>query len=459
MAGLFTRPEDLMAAQQAEGEALARSGNPNAGAFFNLGRSIGGAGNRGLFGVDTRSEQMKRSQTLQQVMQGVDLTSPESIVKGIKDLGAMGYQPEAFKLAELLPTPSNKVTYGPVQESMIDVQDDTGNITKKKYRWQRGSDGSIRNVESVTSSGELKDPNARFDKISLPETLKRPIKMEGDLKTHAMTRISKHPNFQGVLNNTELENIMDQGLESEILKVAKQLKQDYSKGVATEMAQNPQLPQFFWDERAMRGASDEEFIDQAIQTLVEAGDEGIGKYIKMPITPGFGGEVDVPLNNTVSAQEAMQAGAFNNTKSAAVAKVATEAGKLVVGDPSKGELRLGSLPVDQAKEVFSRIGSVSNEEMAQQLTKMGFVFNDELFDSHSIRWNYMRNNPRAANMFLSTMDTPDYQGKLASDLLKETLSSGNVQAYAEMAEMFKYLQRIKPVKDKTKNPRVLNKSN
>ena len=430
MAGLFADPQAVAIA-----EAQARAASPQSqlqGSLFNLGQAGGGALQRG-FGADTRSPLQKRAAAVQGIAKTIDFRDQNSIRDGMDALNQGGFQEEAFKLAELLTDPVDPVpTF--TEETRVITDPNTGET--KTIRGIFGTDGSF------TKIGEFAETPAAADDDDTPflgDASFRGISIKDEDSTNMLLRLSDMDEFKtiipgGGLDDDDIKNM--KGYVGEIKSVATQMKEaDLRKAIplfeAGQISKN-QMTLLFGD------IADQRYLRAGYKQWIEGGgfnksiDEGVGSA-----NVTVQGDVDTTDLGTLRANSEQV-----RLKNEAVADVASRVEELVIGDPSTGQFRLNKMSPQQAGEVFSRMDNKSDEQIMQQLQGQGFKFNNQLFETHAQRWQLMRENPVAVSKFLSLNDNPDLRDAELTRMLNEYDDNNNFAAFAQSAEVFKYMKRL-----------------
>lgn len=430
---LFMSPEDVRIAQQQANASLTpfAAENQIRGSLFNLGGGFG----RGLItatGGDPRSPVEKRAGVLQQAMKGMDFNDPASITATMNQLNDAGFQAEALKLLEALPTPAKP------QKTVVDewVQNEQVGDTTKRFLFQRDNFGFITRVGEVsdTATNPLKG-------FALGNEWQRDVQFDDDSRNTFLARMANRDEFGGfgpLPDSDEEELSAFTGL---IAKVANDLKDSHRSSI-NEALMNGQITRF--QAESAVAPNDDFYLDTAYQRFVEAG--GVEANIDRGL--GMAG-ADVAINpnlNTTDPNSLDAAIERNDRKAKAVADVAAKSGKLVVGDPRTNAFRMGGMAPEQAAVVFGDMTNKSDEQIAAELGDMGYVFNDELMQSHAIRWQFMREEPFVTAKFINLADNQDLFDAERAILLRDLEENGNFQSFAKAAEILKYIDRLGPGK-------------
>lgn len=441
MAGLFSTPEQVAAA---EGAPLSQAGVQDTlrGSLFNLG-NVGGRAIRGAVGGDPRSPAQIRAQKVQELARQIDFKDQASIVNGINMMNESGFQAEAFKLGELLTDPVDPApTFKEETRTITDPNTGETKIIKGIF----GSDGSFTKIGEFANNPPKEDTSGG---PQLSQSLFKGLNIADEDSTNMLLRLSDMDEFKSILpggglDDDDVANM--KGFVGEIKSVATQMKEaDLAKALPLFQAGHIDKDQM---SLMFDNIADQRYLRAGYKQWIEGGgfnkslDEGIG-----------GADVVVQGDVDTTNLDTLQANSEEiRLKNEALADVASRVDQLVVGDPRTGEFRLNKMSPQQAGEVFSRMDQKSDEQIMQELQGQGFQFNDQLFETHAQRWQLMRENPVAVAKFLSLNDSPDLRDAELTRVLNQIEDDNNFPAFAQTAEVFKYLKRLS-VKDKKKQRR------
>lgn len=444
MAGLFMSPQDVLLAEAAaRQQAGAQQGGPQSvlqGSLFNLGNVGGDALQRGL-GQSTVTPMQRRAAELQRLAKRIDFADPKSIMAGVNDLNKAGFQEEAMKIYEMLPSGAQKPVV--IDEWYEDIK--VGDTTKR-VMLQRKSDGSVNQVAGVQDTASETDPLKGFN---LGQEWERDVKF-GDFSSETtMNRLINLPDFKGFgpMADTDDPEAM-KPLLGLIQRVANDLKDNHRAGINRAVF-NGEISRA--EAEASIAPNDDLYLNEAYKRFVAGGGvyENIDKGFNMA-----GADIKLdPLKDTADSGTLERRVAANDKRAKALADVATRAGKLVVGDPKNKQFRLDGLQPEQITSVFSRLDQKEDGAIRTQLENMGFQFTPELYESHAVRWQWMREMPQVTAKFINLAGSQDLFDAERARLLDQLEDAENFPAFAKAAEILKYIDRIKPVKAKPKGGR------
>lgn len=449
MAGLFTNPEQVAAA---EGAPLSQAGVQDTlrGSLFNLG-NVGGRAIRGAVGGDPRSPAQIRAQKVQELARQIDFKDQASIANGINLMNESGFQAEAFKLSELITDPVDPVpTFKEETRTIVDPNTQETKIIHGIF----GTDGSFTKIGEFANNPPDEDTSGG---PNLSQSLFKGLNITDEDSTNMLLRLSDMDEFKssipgGGLDDDDVANM--KGFVGEIKSVATQMKEaDLAKALPLFNA-----GQISKDQMSLLfdNIADQRYLRAGYKQWIEGG--GFNKSIE----EGTGGaNVAVQGQRDVTDLGTLQANSEQvRLKNEAIADVASRVDSLVVGNPGTGEFRLNKMSPQQAGDVFSRMDNKTDEQIMQQLQGQGFKFNDQLFETHAQRWQLMRENPVAVAKFLSLNDSPDLRDAELTRMLNDFDDNNNFPAFAQSAEVFKYLKRltIKNKAPKNKGPRFSRRS-
>jgi hypothetical protein len=440
MAGLFMTPEEALMAQRAQTSSMTRDQMNNVlrGSLFNLGGGL----SRGLtqaFGGDPRSPLEKRQAGVSEIIRRADLTDPQSVRGTIAKLNQEGFTNEAMSLFDLLPAPRKP------EKTVVDewIQTESVGDTTKKFLFQRDNFGFITRVGEVSATA--KNPIQGFQ---LGQEWQRDIQFDDDSRGTFLSRLAGDPAFEGFgpFSDTDPEELG--AFTGLIAKVANDLKDSHRRAI-NDAVFNGQMTRA--QAEAAVAPNDDFYLDTAYQRFTQAG--GVEANIDRGMNIAGADVKLAPRVNTTDPDTLDARIAQADAKAAAVAQVAERAGKLVVGDPRTGEFRVGGMNPQQVQSVFSRMDQKSDADIRAQLEADGFQFNEELFQSHAVRWQWMREMPSVTAKFINLADNQDLFDAERARLLDQLESANNFPAFAKATEVLKYIDRIKPPRKTRFNPR------
>lgn len=433
MAGLFEDPTDVGIA---EAQARAAS-DPSAmlrGSLFNLGQAGGGAMMRG-FGGDPRSPLQKRAGEVQGIARQIDFQDPASIMQGINNMNQAGFQAEAFKLFSALPAgrkPEKVITSRFVQDEQV------GNTTKR-FLFERDNFGFTHKVGEISSTAKT-DPLFKHD-----VSFQKDVRFNEASKASFLGRMAQRPEFKSFVDDTDPEELVQfTGL---VQKVANDLKESHREQISQAFLGGQVDSQ---QATLMTSKSDDWYLDKAYERFVQGG--GIEANIDRGFDIAGADVVLAPGIDTTDPTTLLQNQVQTSKRAKAISDVAARTGELVVGDPRTGGFTLKQMNPAQAREVFSRLDNKTDDMLIQQLEGQGFQFTPEMLESHSSRWQLMRENPVATAKFLSLADSPDLREAEVTRYLDELQEGNNFQGFANSAAIFQYLRRIGGEKGVTAQP-------
>jgi len=443
------------------------------GGLFNMGNSVGNMGQRGVFDTDTRSPAQKRAIDLQNIAKGIDFKNPESMMQGANALNEAGYQAEAFKILSLIPKPSDKLTAigDPVLQTI------TGKDGKQQQQYmQRYSDGSWKAVGSDLESQDAAPEKTGADNFKSGGQFdygNSALTIHEQQVPLIKSILKSSPEFkESMFGNVELT---DEDLAALTGVVFQQANETYramhnkiTEGFRSHANVNNIDPQQMQILQAnltnaldLQMPSVAEHVRHTMQALKQSGQ--LDRFVKSGVASD-----DLDMNATVpSGEETLQKAQENVDTNTLQNKFNKDAGQVVErgsvdqmgghlgvqGDPSTNEFRVDKLTHQQAGPLFGNMAKMSNRDAAGQLMGMGYKLSPELYDAHASRWEYMRENPDAANIYF--YGTPNgSQGGLASVVddkqrsarittyLNDLSESKNQQKYLTSLRIFAYLRRI-----------------
>ena len=153
MAGLFETPQDIRARESQQRAELSRTQDPLRGGLFNLGHALGGAAQRGIAGVETRSPEELNQRKIQGIVKGVDFSNTKSMFSAANALNASGNTQAAIEMLKLIPEPgTQEKIYGkPFTRNIEAVDPETGNVTSQTIMMVTDQFGNPETIGNVTS--------------------------------------------------------------------------------------------------------------------------------------------------------------------------------------------------------------------------------------------------------------------------------------------------------------------
>lgn len=431
---LFMTPEQVRVAEQQRDIAQAGA-NPYAAAGTKLGQALSG-GIGALFGVDPRSQMEQEAAAVQSTMQGVDLTDRASLVNAIRELNADGHTAQAIQLMGLLPKPTNTVArtfYDKIQDP-----NNPGNYLIQQK--QQYTDGSIKAVGSALTS---KDALAGFNLGLNDPRWSKQIVFGDNQKDTVYGQLKEMDEFKGFgifTEDTDPEQFTQlNGVVQGLAQNLKDQHRDRIQSLMLDAVMDGQPAHLVEARFADSGApNDDYYIQAAYQLLQES-----GALADMIDEATFGGD-DIKLDPGVNYTDpvAMRNMAIERAADLQARQaVQTESGRLVRGDPSAGQFNIANMEYERAKEVFSQFSLKGNTD--EQIRAALPPMSDEQFESHSIRWNYMRENPVWAERLLASADSSRNLLNERARLMEEAEEAGNPQKYYELLEIARYLSKFK----------------
>ena len=167
--GLFMTPQQVAAQQQAQGQQLAlglmgQDISPLAAPAYGIGTGLGNAIG-GLFGADVTTPQQREAQAIQQAMQDIDFSDPQSVYNKAKQMNDAGYTAQALQLLNYVPkAPEEATTWSQPQWL-------TGPYGRQVYG-QINNFGEIKKLDAVSPPAEKekagpKIPTVKYSSLNL----------------------------------------------------------------------------------------------------------------------------------------------------------------------------------------------------------------------------------------------------------------------------------------------------
>ena len=464
MTGLFANPQDVAMAEEAQLRA-----NPQQtlrGSLFNLGNVGGNAFGRGAFGTDTRTPAQHQALKKQELAKQIDFKDPNSIMKGVQLFNQGGFQAEAMALMGLLQKMPTKPT--PVGPPFLKQSVDPDNPSNTYMQnFQKYSDGSVKSVGGGfgNESEEGLAGSKRIGNLKFPSKV---ISLDTDIKPFMQAQISGDPQFkQELFGNVNLDLSTDKGkeqldvltglvvdqanqLSSIIIDPITQKYRDYAiKNGPLNERQTAHL-QTLMDDEINKAIPDRNFLMREALDKVKKSRAFSGVVEDNLVMGGDDGADTLNVQNVPSAREVQTEADRRAAKAEAVAAVAKKSGKLVEGDPDKGEFRLARLEPIDARNLFGRLDEMDNDDLQLQLEAMDFKFNPELARWHRGQWNLMRAAPEAVGLYLANLDASQYDTGGSARLLQsatknyvdQLAKSNDVVGFANASAVFKYMNRL-----------------
>jgi hypothetical protein len=455
MAGLFNSPDDV---RQAESNAL-RTQSPQQilqGSIFNLGNVGGKAITRGVSGLigeraDTRSAAEKQSEQVQKLARQIDFRDPKSIEAGANSMNQAGFQTEAFKLLELLPTPPKPKDQHSFITNPNAPQGTDGTIWSEVVKAPDGSD-----AKTVQYRLQLNQATNKVEKISIGEqgqsettdtgggasraSVFGGIDLNVDQRNTLVGQLAAQPAFSGAFGDASEEDMV--ALPGLVLSIAEQLKKE-QVGRAIQLKGEGRVSE---DQMNFMFSplNDSKFIQQGLEMFIEGGgfnqniDEDLIGAGSVEMNP-FIRTDDLPTlrENAVFRQD------LDNEMDAIGLDDSGQIKGFVGGNPKTGEFRLDHFSPEQMRRSFQNMPK-TNDDMAQKLKdEYGVTFTPAMLESHAASWDFLREDETGfVESYLAANVRPD-EGKrfFANRILKMT-EGHNAAGIASATRMKAYLDRI-----------------
>lgn len=462
MAGLFMSPQDAQMMERQAGGADPYGAAT--GALFNLGGSVGNAGQRYL-GGDTSTELQRRAAQVQAIAKTVDWKSQESIMNGMNAFNQGGFQEEAFALQKLLTTPGKPVDqysqsepYDQVIQNKTVRGFDRWNAKDDKYEFVKIGEAT----PDTEDAGTPTEPNRNvYDKIRLE-------KEESDT---LFAKLGAQPAYRSVRGNASKEAL--EALPGRVKSTSEQMKieglrlaDSWRNGAQPTTAQ--ELKDVFGDnltpdqlmeeykafvaapDRSMNrifgGLSDGRWIQRGYDRYVTGG--GLNRDTNEElIGPG---KVDIQPNEQTDYSPVLKENAqFEADKESAMDSIGLDGSgqiKGFVSSDQEGKFVLKRYQPSDLGKMFRDMPE-SNEEMYQRIKdNFGVDMTPSMFESHAASWDYMREGegPEYVEQYIRAANTPGSNelSRLKANTILRYTKGQNAAALAHIIRINAYLDRI-----------------
>ncbi len=430
---LFQTPDQVRKLEQAQ---RTQGMTPSKAAIFNAAFAGGDAlqrGVSGLFGgnrVDTNSTEVRRALQLQEQLKGIDFQDRASVIKAGNTMIEAGHFNEGQQILAM--APGAKHTQG-----RTTVGDDT-------LLFNTAPDGEVTKIhaDSPTAATTKVDPLAKLN-----PTYNQDLALDEDGRKTLLNSLQNNKKLTGMFTKTTKEEVEDHaGL---ILN----LGQEYNKLEANESVRQ------FWQDKAnpkitdqqarqlfefRRATTPRETVRLMAKLYRESGLERANS------TDSLMGSEEAAILKSATIPELMKRAALNNRKLEILAKKEQAEGGIIRADPNGKGFRMDTIPtVDKngegAQEVFSNIRQMDNEQIRDYfINKFQANFdNKESLEWHEANWNRMRatqqNQEFTAQWFEGTVRQ---RSKLAFDLSKDMWESEDLDGWADIQLIHKYLSQL-----------------
>jgi hypothetical protein len=498
MAGLFNTPNQVSLMEQQQRALLAQQNSQSpalAGGMFELGRNASLAAQRygnQKFGdgtpLEQRSQAVQDAQRVQDLMQGTDFSKKESIYKKAKDLNEAGFTKEAAQVLSMMPAAA-AITYGPMEERTVEVQNPDGSIKKMQVLGQPGTDGTFKRIDSVTSDklpsvtagnkpddvfgehrvrdqvnakGEetgrvieeiynetlgrwvkydaanpAQDPDTALARMN-PELTKQ-VKVTGEQAKLIPAKFGNDPAVRSKIwfgGSTSAEDLLP--YTGEIERIANMIKKEDRQGYLKSY-------QGSGDAQALlneTGKSDPEYLQQAYDLYVQS--EGFKNNTDRGMTGKQAGEQRI--TSTPNLEQMRKNKELITKQRDAISMREMHKGGLVVQDPSGKGFNMRNITGEQAADVFSRLDGPdgTDEAIVEKLSKMGFDFSHPgALAYHKENWETMRSDPETTSELLLLDDDPFAQRSLTTRKSRAAWESNDLDSWGRIIDISWYIARLK----------------
>jgi len=486
--GLFATPEQVRLAEQNQALALGVGG-----AAFNAGRGVNRT-IRSQTGEDLRSPAVKRAEIVQTAMRGANFSDQNDILGRVRDLENLGLFNEANVLRQNAPlsklqtkeftdadgnnitvlgqtdgngmfrrvdgsqTPNFKPSAPPDTYSKpLTKRISLNGKTKLVYGYNQYTNGDTTSTPKFVKSFEISSnpSTAKPNDLVLPPGLLKDVKVDDTTAGGVVSRVAALPRFKGTFKNTDPDKValFTKRVQAAMQVISQKERDNIRNGYITSFfdAQKAGKPLRGKDFQFVDFKKDSVLMNDVFNQMVEGG--VFDKLIQSTFYAGDDPNI-APFTDITDLPTLQQNIADNRTRHTA----SDAAGKrfesrVAPGNPRENEFRrAGETLSDFAKVIGS---GASDDQIARVLQdRFPGIANQDL-STHQIRWQAMRENPEAVNVFLrgdpnltfeNGSTIPVGKGSLRSQrqsaqarYLTNLAVSGEWQKWFAATEVFKYL--------------------
>lgn len=424
--GLFSTPENV---RSFEAEKRTEGMDPVRAALFNAGFAGGGAIRRGISGigggtrVDTRSRPEQTAENIQQMIQGMDLTDRDSVLRIANRLQQSGHMAEANQLLQMAPDAIDNFTDEEItmggQKFLIKMN----TLTKEKTLVA----GSSRPASAGSPS---KNTDAKLRNIEIKKTQLGRISQQ----------LLNQPTLTGPLGGAgkadEEDVVAAQGAIEELanrLLTENKLRKKHAvdTGAATQDETNAMIP-----------LTDVEWQAIALDLMLGGGNDLLFKNNLL-----LNGQTLKPSATLTQDIGVMRANfAETRRRNQVRAEMADEF------DPpfgTKGSevfqggdgFNMYNINENQARGLFAG-NRTKPEEIFEDLTNNGFTFTPEAREWHMKHWAIINENKTFMNKYFNILRTPEDRVREFKLQIPKLTNRGMIEKALELVYIRKYFELL-----------------